>query len=174
MCVNLVRANMESINLKYANLVGAKLQGARLVRADLEGANLARADLEGANLGGANLKCANLVGANLVNANLEGALLDGANLMNAKLEKGARQGGQRGKAAGGQKASAGRMTTKKAEDILCIPTKAKESEIKKAYKKLSSLYHPDLNPERKEWATEKMKELNRAKDYALKHAKKTP
>jgi uncharacterized protein YjbI with pentapeptide repeats len=174
MCINLVRANLQEANLKYANLAGAKLEGARLVRTNLEGANLVRANMEGANLEGANLKGANLMGANLLDANLEGAYLDGANLVHAQLERGARQEGQKKKTAGDRKMTRERMNVKKAEDILCVPPGATELEISKAFKKLSTLYHPDMNPERKEWATEKMKELNRAKDYALKHARKTP
>lgn len=46
--------------------------------------------------------------------------------------------------------------------ILNIPPVAGEDEIKKAYRGLSKKYHPDLNPDLKSYAEEKMKELAEA------------
>lgn len=58
-------------------------------------------------------------------------------------------------------------------DILCVPPDATRDEIERAYRKLSSLYHPDVNPEeRKAWAGEKMRELNAAYEGAIKQVEK--
>ena len=43
--------------------------------------------------------------------------------------------------------------------VLGVPPMASESEIKKAYRNKSKEYHPDLNPDIRIWADEKMKEL---------------
>ena len=45
--------------------------------------------------------------------------------------------------------------------ILGVPKNASEKDIKKAYRKLARLYHPDLNPNDKE-AERKFKEVNEA------------
>ena len=55
------------------------------------------------------------------------------------------------------------MADKKPRDlyeILGINKNATDDEIKKAYKKLAKKYHPDLNPDDKKGAEEKMKEVN--------------
>ena len=49
-------------------------------------------------------------------------------------------------------------------EILGVNKNATDDEIKKAYKKLAKKYHPDLNPDDKEAAERKMKELNVAYD----------
>ena len=49
-------------------------------------------------------------------------------------------------------------------EILGVNKNATDDEIKKAYKKLAKKYHPDLNPDDKENAEKKMKELNVAYD----------
>lgn len=51
--------------------------------------------------------------------------------------------------------------------ILQIPKNASEDDIKKSYKKLSLLYHPDRNPDKKDWAEDMFKKLNHAKNVLL-------
>lgn len=51
--------------------------------------------------------------------------------------------------------------------VLSVPPIAKREEIKKAYKGLAKKYHPDLNPEIRESAEEKMKELVWAYDIVM-------
>lgn len=46
--------------------------------------------------------------------------------------------------------------------LLNVPPVAGEDEIKKAYRELSKKYHPDLNPDFRSYADEKMKELAEA------------
>ncbi len=46
--------------------------------------------------------------------------------------------------------------------ILGISRGASDEEIKKAYRKLALQYHPDRNPGKEKWATEKFKEINEA------------
>ena len=48
--------------------------------------------------------------------------------------------------------------------ILEIPETASKSEIKKAYRKLSKIYHPDVYDGDKDYAEERMKEINIAFD----------
>ena len=43
--------------------------------------------------------------------------------------------------------------------VLEVSPLASENEIKKAYRRKSKMYHPDLNPDMKIWSDEKMKEL---------------
>ncbi|MEQ8173162.1 MAG: DnaJ domain-containing protein, partial [Candidatus Eremiobacterota bacterium] len=43
--------------------------------------------------------------------------------------------------------------------VMGVPPISTESEIKKAYRSKSKEYHPDLNPDLRIWADEKMKEL---------------
>ncbi len=45
-------------------------------------------------------------------------------------------------------------------EILGVNKNATDDELKKAYKKLAKKYHPDLNPDDKKGAEEKMKEVN--------------
>ena len=47
-------------------------------------------------------------------------------------------------------------------DRLGINTSASESDIKKAYRKLAIKHHPDKNPDNKEEAAEKFKEISEA------------
>ncbi|HSV29050.1 MAG TPA: DnaJ domain-containing protein, partial [Candidatus Omnitrophota bacterium] len=48
-------------------------------------------------------------------------------------------------------------------DVLGVSRTATADEMKKAYRKLAMLYHPDRNPD-DESASEKFKELNEAYD----------
>lgn len=48
-----------------------------------------------------------------------------------------------------------------------LPENPTTAEIEKAYKALAQNFHPDKNLERKEWANEKMKQLNEAKEYLM-------
>ncbi len=56
-------------------------------------------------------------------------------------------------------------------DILEIKPDATEAQIKKAYNKLSKIWHPDkhTDPEDKKKASEKFQEINRAKETLLNH-----
>ena len=57
-------------------------------------------------------------------------------------------------------------------DILEIPKTATAKEIKSAYRRLATKYHPDKLPEdKKEWGTQKLKELNEA-DSVLSNPEK--
>lgn len=47
-------------------------------------------------------------------------------------------------------------------EILLLQVSATDEEIKKAYRKLAMQYHPDRNPGREKWATDKFKEINEA------------
>jgi len=54
------------------------------------------------------------------------------------------------------------MDKKTYYDILGVQNSADESEIKKAYRKLATQWHPDKNPKNVEEATEKFKEISQA------------
>ena len=54
------------------------------------------------------------------------------------------------------------MEKKSYYDILGVTKSADGSEIKKAYRKLASKWHPDKNPKNVEEATEKFKEISQA------------
>lgn len=56
--------------------------------------------------------------------------------------------------------------------IIGVPPISKESEIKRAYREKSKLYHPDLNPDVRLWADEKMKELVEAYNIISEPEKK--
>jgi DnaJ-class molecular chaperone len=56
--------------------------------------------------------------------------------------------------------------------ILEIDRTASDDEIIKAYRSLSKKYHPDKNPDKKEWAEEKFKLINEAKNVLLDPDKK--
>lgn len=49
-------------------------------------------------------------------------------------------------------------------EVMGVPKNATDEEIKKAYRKLARQYHPDLNPNNKEEAEQKFKELNEANE----------
>ena len=49
-------------------------------------------------------------------------------------------------------------------EVLGINKNATDDEVKKAYKKLAKKWHPDLNPDNKKEAEDKMKEINEAYD----------
>lgn len=51
--------------------------------------------------------------------------------------------------------------------LLELNRDASEDDIKKSYKKLSLVYHPDRNPDKKEWAEEMFKKINEAKNVLL-------
>ncbi len=46
--------------------------------------------------------------------------------------------------------------------ILLVPRNATDDDVKKAYRKLAMEYHPDRNPGKEKWATDKFKEINEA------------
>lgn len=46
--------------------------------------------------------------------------------------------------------------------VLGISHNASDEEIKKEYRRLAMLYHPDRNPGKEKWANEKFKEINEA------------
>lgn len=63
-------------------------------------------------------------------------------------------------------------TTKDYYEILGVKKDATEAEIKRAYKKMILKYHPDRNPDNKEMAREKSKEINEAYDVLKDPQKK--
>ena len=59
------------------------------------------------------------------------------------------------------------MATKKDYyEVLGINKNATDEELKKAYRKLAKQYHPDANPDNKEEAEKKFKEVNEAYEAA--------
>src|SRR5262245_20600004 len=56
--------------------------------------------------------------------------------------------------------------------ILGVDKNASETEIKKAYHKLVLKWHPDRNPNNKEQANTKIKEINEAKEVLLDKEKR--
>ncbi|MCE1248977.1 MAG: DnaJ domain-containing protein [Firmicutes bacterium] len=51
--------------------------------------------------------------------------------------------------------------------LLGVKPLSKKEEIKRAYKEKAKKYHPDLNPDKREYAEEKMKELTEAYDVLV-------
>ena len=47
-------------------------------------------------------------------------------------------------------------------EVLGVDKNASEADIKKAFKKMARKYHPDLNPDKKQEAEAKFKEVNEA------------
>ena len=47
-------------------------------------------------------------------------------------------------------------------EVLGVSKNATDDELKKAYRKLAKKYHPDANPDNKEEAEKKFKEVNEA------------
>jgi molecular chaperone DnaJ len=58
-------------------------------------------------------------------------------------------------------------------EVLGVPKTATEDELKKAYRKLARKYHPDLNPDNKEEAERKIKEVNEAYEVLSDSQKRT-
>lgn len=54
-----------------------------------------------------------------------------------------------------------------------LPADATTEEINTAYRLLVQIYHPDKNPDRLEWATEKMRSLNAARETLIDPIKRT-
>ena len=48
-------------------------------------------------------------------------------------------------------------------EVLGVSKTATDDELKKAYRKLAKQYHPDANPNNKEEAEKKFKEINEAR-----------
>ena len=57
--------------------------------------------------------------------------------------------------------------------VLGISSGASDDEVKKAHRKLASLYHPDRNSDREEWAKKKMQVVNEAYEEITKRRKGT-
>ena len=150
-------------------------------------ANLENADLRGADLANANMANANMGNADVRGANFQGTIFEEV-IRHQRAEEQRRQReqeGQRRRDESRRRAEEQRRQQEhripdlsselqQAVKILGITPNATEKQISKAYLKQAKLIHPDRNPDRKEWATERMKELNHARDEALKHAKKWP
>ena len=49
-------------------------------------------------------------------------------------------------------------------EVLDVPQNATQEDIKKSYRDKARLYHPDKNPQRKEWAEKKFKDIQLAYD----------
>ena len=64
------------------------------------------------------------------------------------------------------------MPKKDYYEVLGVDKSASEAEIKKAYHKLALKWHPDRNPNNKEQATAKLKEINEAKEVLLDKEKR--
>ena len=56
-------------------------------------------------------------------------------------------------------------------EILGVNKSATDDELKKAYRKLAKKYHPDANPDNKEQAEAKFKEVNEAYENLSDHKK---
>ncbi len=57
-------------------------------------------------------------------------------------------------------------------EILGVPRNATKEEIKRAYRKLAKKYHPDLNPNNREEAEEKFKEISEAYEVLMDDKKR--
>lgn len=65
------------------------------------------------------------------------------------------------------------MTKRDYYEILGISKNATDDEVKKAYRKLAKKYHPDANPDNKEKAAEKFKEISEAYEVLMDKNKRT-
>ena len=54
-------------------------------------------------------------------------------------------------------------------DVLNIDKDASEKDIKKAYKQLAAIWHPDKNPKDKDYAEKKFKEISKAYEDMINH-----
>ena len=59
------------------------------------------------------------------------------------------------------------LNSKDPYKVLGVPRSASEQDIKKAYRKLAVLWHPDKNPRNKEVAAEKFKNVGRAYEVSF-------
>ncbi len=64
------------------------------------------------------------------------------------------------------------MTQRDYYDVLGVRTDAADADIKRAYRALALEYHPDRNPDKREWAEERFKEISEAYGVLMDPAKR--
>lgn len=57
-------------------------------------------------------------------------------------------------------------------EVLMVPEGATEAEIRAQYRRLAAVLHPDANPQRRDLAEERMRQLNEARDMLLDPARR--
>ncbi|MAT56018.1 MAG: hypothetical protein CMN32_16215 [Saprospirales bacterium] len=57
--------------------------------------------------------------------------------------------------------------------LTLLPENPSDSELEKGYKALAQFFHPDRNPNRKDWAEEMMKQLNEAREVLANPLKRS-